>query len=695
MPRLRSVGFCCLAAIGLLGACIASAPEGIRRRTDGDGGGGSSPGTTPPQDPPPIDPGSDPHAVLGASPSHGPFTGGQRVLVQGRGFSSDVRIWLGDVEVDPSSIIPVDPGRVQVVAPPGAAGPVDLTVQNGDDESTRRTLPGGYTYDALYAVPSSGPVSGGNVIEIHGQETAWDASTVARIDQEPCAALVVESATKLLCTVPKGTPGAKTIAVSAGDQSLLVLDGYTYEDSTNGFKGGLSGAPIAGKLKVLVYNNFTGDPIPAAQVVVGDNLATALTGATDGTGVKLFEEPSLDGPRTVTIAARCHNPISFVAVPVDTVTVYLDPVLTPACAEGSGDPPPVGGKGGSAGLIEGELVWESIDEFKRGDWENIPGPQGPDERKAAYVFVVTSDASGNFYLPQAASAITPESPGDRGYRFLIYTAPGNRALYALAGIENRAVSPPRFTAYVMGAVRGIPVTPGAATDGVYLSMRKTLDQALIMDVTAPAPGPKGPDRLRASVSIMYGNEGYINLPAGVQTPYIPFAGDLAFVGVPSLTADLAGSSYVSTARAVTGPGALEPMSVVGRVLTSTTSQVVGVGDFVGVPVLATPALNGPWDGAHLATSFTAGAPVDLSVYDIASGNGLIRWTVAVPAGSHAIELPDLRQLGLEHGALPGGPVSIGVYGARIDGFDYTKLRYRDMRPAGMTAYATDTFNAHL
>jgi hypothetical protein len=123
--------------------------------------------------------------------------------------------------------------------------------------------------------------------------------------------------------------------------------------------------------------------------------------------------------------------------------------------------------------------------------------------------------------------------------------------------------------------------------------------------------------------------------------------------------------------------------------------VVSIGDFVGVPTLTTPALNGAWDGAQLATTFAPGAPIDLSVYDIVSGNGLIRWTVAVPLGAHAIQVPDLRPLGLSYGSVPDGPITISVYGARIDGFDYANLRYRDLRPGGMTAYAMDAFSAHL
>jgi hypothetical protein len=135
------------------------------------------------------------------------------------------------------------------------------------------------------------------------------------------------------------------------------------------------------------------------------------------------------------------------------------------------------------------------------------------------------------------------------------------------------------------------------------------------------------------------------------------------------------------------------MSVIGRLLSTSTSQAVAAGGFVGVPTLTAPPPSSAWDGRHLATTFAAGAPIDLSVYDVVSGNGLIRWTIAVPQGSHAIELPDLSFV--EEGSIPKGPLTISVYGARVAGFNYGSLKYRDLRPAGMSAYSLDTFSAHL
>src|SRR5690606_37144940 len=159
------------------------------------------------------------------------------------------------------------PRRAQVYAPPHPPGEVELVAQNGDDTSTRRVLPAGYSYDALYATPDEGPVAGGTVIQIFGTLTSWDTDLVeARVDQEPCTTTAVVSPTELSCMVPKGTPGAKSISVVTSEGTTTALDACTYQDSSDGFKGGLSGAPLADTLCVLAFDNFTGDPLVGATV---------------------------------------------------------------------------------------------------------------------------------------------------------------------------------------------------------------------------------------------------------------------------------------------------------------------------------------------------------------------------------------------------------------------------------------------
>lgn len=697
-----AVASCALAAFAFA-ACVAVAPTGIHLQTQGGGGAGGAGGGLaglgggPPANPPPDAAGSDPHAVIGANPSHGAFNGGDVVLVSGRGFTSKARVWFGPNEVDETTTVPVSPDSVQVITPPGTAGPVDLIVQDGDDTSTQRTLAGGYSYDALYAVPDVGPVPGGTVIQIAGQGTSWDATTVAAIDQNPCTTLTVNSPTLLTCTVPAGTPGGKTITVTTssdgGSETILVLDGYTYQDSSDGFKGGLSGAPLAGQLTVLVYDNFTGDPIPGALVVVGSDIATAIQAMSDASGVTVIDDSSLTTPQTVTVAAECHGPISFVTEPVNTVTAYLDPVLSPACG-GSGDPPPVGGKVGQLGEVTGQLVWPLVGEFMEGGWSNVPSPIGKTQQQVAYVFAAASDPTQPFQLPDISTAVTPAMASGAGYPFSIELWPGNASLYAIAGIEDTGKSPPEFTGYAMGAVNGVPVLPGQITGGVYIAMSQALNQALTLDVSPPAPGPQGPDRLDAEVAVNLGHGGYALLPIGQKSPFLPLQGNLDFVGLPGLDGPLAGALYVATASAVTGPTATAPMSVVTSVQTNNTAQVLAIGGFVSVPQLTTPATGTVWDGVHLATTFPPGGAVpDLTVYDISAGNGLMHWTVAAPGGSQAISLPSLA--GFPQLALPPGPLVIGVYGAKIANFDYGSLRYVQMTTRGMSAYSLSYFNANL
>ena len=428
-------------------------------------------------------------------------------------------------------------------------------------------------------------------------------------------------------------------------------------------------------------------------MIAGSDISTALQTTSDTSGLAVLQDPSLNAPVTVTVAGHCHSPISFVLEPVDTVTAYLDPVLSPACA-GSGDPPPTGGQVGTLGEVQGELVWPMINEGMKAGWTNVPAPLKSTEHQVAYLFDASGDPTQAFYLPAESSAVTPQTSGNQGYGFAYDLWPGNRSVYAVAGIQDDSKSPPEFTAYVTGFVNGVPVLPGLVTSSVFISMNKPLDQALTMSVTAPVPGPQGPDRLDAAVAVLLGPDGYAIFPAGQKSPFLPVTGNLSFVGLPGLDGALQGALFIATASAVTGPSGGAPLSVISSVQTNNTSQALDVSGFVGVPVLTAPVGNAAWDGMHLATTFaTGGAPPDLTVYNVSAGNGLVHWLIAAAGGSQAITVPSLA--GYPDCTLPPGPINIAVYGGKVTGFDYTKLLYRQIQPTGMSAYSLDYFDAHL
>ncbi|MEO7036942.1 MAG: IPT/TIG domain-containing protein [Polyangiaceae bacterium] len=682
-------------AAGAVPACLSRADAPFSRQTDRDGTAGMSGinvqgGTSDASIPlPPI----APHAVVNVSPPHGSFAGGGVALVRGNGFTSGARVWFGNVQLDSSAVVAIDPQRIQVTVPAGHAGAVDVSVQNGTDATTRASLSGGYSYDPFYADPAGGPTSGGTLITLKGDGTKWDAHTTVAIDQVDCPVAELVSPTELTCTVPVGTPGSKPIGVTTKDGgAVAVLDAYVYGNSDNGFKGGLSGNALGGSLKVIVLDNLTGLALTDATVVVGDDITSADILKTDSSGVALDTNAGLGPQRTVTIARKCYAPQTFVGVTVDTVTAFVDPILSPLCGA-KGDLPPSGGSSSSGATITGQVVWPLTAELRRDGWLDVPAPKSDAEQLVAYVLHLSSSATDPFTLPDISQAITPSSTGDRGYSFNSYGQAGNFTLYALAGIENVSLTPPTFTAYQMGLVRGVAAEAGQTKDNVFIQIDVDLDHALTLDLSPPTVTARGPNRMQASASIQVGNEGFAPLPSGSISRTLPLAGDLSFVGVPTLTGSLLGTSYMATARAVTGDVGGTPRSVVGLVSAKTTSDPLVIDQFVQVPSLTTPAPNAAWNGTALASQRApGGSPVDLVVYSIASAGGLINWTVVAPDSSAAFNLPDLNalspDLGISHGAL-----TITVNAAHISNFSYGALRYRDITQRGWTAYATDVFYA--
>jgi len=638
-------------------------------------------------------PATAPHAVLGVNPPRGSFAGGGLALISGNGFAGNARVWFGDIELDRTAIVPIDPQRIQVTVPPGHTGAVDVSVQNGSDDSTLSTLIGGYSYDQFYAFPDSGPTSGGTQITLYGDGTRWNDATEVTIDQNPCTALEVVSKTELRCLTPAGTPGSKPIRVSTSvDED--VLDAFVYSNSDNGFKGGLSGNALTDHLRVLVLNNITAEAVAGATVIVGDDIASADISKTDESGVMVDERPKLGPKRTVTVARKCFQPQTFVDVDVENVTVFLDPILAPGCSPPSGDLPASGGSGVYGANVTGQVVWPATAEFKRNGWLDVPTPQSDDEQLVAYVLRLTGSPTDRFSLPSGAQAVTPSSPGNRGYAFNSYgLPPGNFTLYALAGIENRSLKPPTFTAYQMGLVRGVAAKSGETRSDVFIQIDVDLDHTLTLDLSPPAITARGPDRVQASASIQVGSEGFAPLPNGYISRDLPLAGPLSFVGVPTLSRSLLGTSYVVTARAVTGQAGSTPRSVVGLVSAKDTSQPLLIDQFVQVPKLTVPAPNAAWDGKTLAsTRAPGGSAVDLFVYEVESAGGLSAWKVIAPGSAESFNLPDLNALDSDLG-LSKGPITITVNAAQIDHFVYGALRYRDIAQRGWTAYATDVFFA--
>jgi hypothetical protein len=633
----------------------------------------------------------DPFAVTGLLPSHGPWTGGTRATITGRGFPSGVKVWIGSTALDPSEVFASDPTRASVVTPAGTPGAADVRVRN-DATAQERTLVGGFFYDALVVSPSSGATTGGTRIVLRGSGTHWTSGSVVAVGGQPCTSLSFTDSTDLACTTPAGSPGSQDVTVTTAGGALdQARDAFTYSDSPDGYRGGLYGGALSGNLQVIAFDAWTGTPLAGGKAIAGSNLATAVVGTFDASGTVALSGPSLTGKVTVTVAAKCHQPVTFVDVPVDTVTAYLVPELDPSSCQGD---PPSSGNGvlTQYGEVDGELAWTGGIEFERAAWKNVPSPIGS-EQQVAYVWTTTGDPVSGFQLPSAASATTPASDGLIGYAYALGALPGNQNVYALAGLEDRSATPPWFEPYVMGVVRGVLVQPGTKTIGVDIPMTTLLDHVVTTSPQPPVPTPRGPDRLLSTLAVNVGAGQFAILPQGTASTLLPISGTIPFVGVPSLDGTLSGASYDLTGAAVSGANGSSPTSVVRRIETTNANDLLTVGGFFAIPTLIQPSAA-QWSGTHV--TLQASGPIDIAVVNVSSGNGLLTWQIVAPGSNLSFDVPDLSQVpgvaGLVH-----GPLSTTFSIARMEGFDYTQLRYGQLnalRPGAASnawnAYAQDT-----
>jgi hypothetical protein len=649
------------------------------------------------------DPG-DPFGIDGLSPSHGPFKGGARAFIRGRGFSSKLRVFFGPNEAT-GDILASDPTRVAIDTPAGNPGFVDVRIRD-EATSKERVLANGYYYDAFYAVPDTGATTGGTRIALTGSGTQWTVGTKVSIGGIDCGAVDVQSPTRLECVTPASTPGVKDITVITPDlQSQQARDGFTYSDSTDGYRGGLSGNAFSGTVKVLVFNSWFGTPIPGAEVVIGPNLKDGIRKQTGVNGVVEVADLPKGTMPTVTVAAKCHQPYTFVDVPVDTVTVYLDPVLDLSCVEL--DPPSPGGGGGGGrygGIIEGQLIFPGAGEFERVGWTTVPNPTRPTERRAAYAFSAFGSPNGTFQLPPPSEAITPDSPGAAGFTYDVVVFPGNVTIYVVAGLEDRSLSPARFVPYAMGVVRGVSVPPQAKVQGVDVKMDILFDHQVTLAPVPPTPGVRGPDRLSSDIALTLGSAGYAILPSSNRVVPLPFSGEIDFIGMPSLDKAIAGEQYVIGSVAATTADLARPASVVSRIRTTNSNTPIVIGGFLGVPVPISPGA-GTWTPDDTAQALPikfdgASGSVDLTVVRIGSGGGLINWTIVAPGAKKDFTVPDISKIPplvedgevTWHYELVRGGIGTTVNVARVDDFKYEKLRLGQLSSASWSAYAIDAVN---
>ncbi|WP_167543178.1 IPT/TIG domain-containing protein [Streptomyces violaceusniger] len=178
-----------------------------------------------------------------------------------------------------TSFTVVSATQIKAIAPPGAAGPVQITV----------TGPGGISNAVTYfyvgvptltgAAPALGPVSGDNIVTLTG--TNLLGATAVRFGATPALSFTVVSATQITAEAPPGSGTVQITAVTPGGTSNGVP--YTYVAVPVLTSLSPTGGPLnAGTTVTLFGSGLTTTSTvlfgttPASFTVVSDTWVTAI-----------------------------------------------------------------------------------------------------------------------------------------------------------------------------------------------------------------------------------------------------------------------------------------------------------------------------------------------------------------------------------------------------------------------------------
>ncbi|WP_371502064.1 IPT/TIG domain-containing protein [Kitasatospora sp. NBC_00374] len=146
--------------------------------------------------------------LIGVVPNQGPLSGGNTVTLTGSNLTTATAVTFGAA---PAAFTVVSDVQLVATAPPGATGPVNLTVTTPG--GTSNGLPYSYLSAPVLTgvVPNQGPLSGGNTVTLTGSNLTT--ATAVTFGAAP-AAFTVVSDVQLVATAPPGATGPVNLTVT-------------------------------------------------------------------------------------------------------------------------------------------------------------------------------------------------------------------------------------------------------------------------------------------------------------------------------------------------------------------------------------------------------------------------------------------------------------------------------------------------
>lgn len=150
-------------------------------------------------------------AVSKVSPVKGPASGGTIVKIAGTGFASISSVRFGG---ESAAFTVTSSSKITATAPPGATGPVDVTVTNpGGTSALSAADRFKYTPTVTAVAPSSGTGAGGTSVTVSGSGFALGSATVFKFGSPKATSVNCGSSTT--CTMLSPPHAATTVQVKA------------------------------------------------------------------------------------------------------------------------------------------------------------------------------------------------------------------------------------------------------------------------------------------------------------------------------------------------------------------------------------------------------------------------------------------------------------------------------------------------
>jgi hypothetical protein len=282
----------------------------------------------------------EPPAITAILPGAGPFTGGTRVTLEGRGFAAvPARVAFGGVPA--LDVVVESDARLNCLTPPGPVGERVTVVLSTKDGSA--AVLDGYAYEDLDPeltgiVPVHGPSGGGTRVTLSGKNFTAQGAGPTRVRFGGVAAgnVVVQSDVAVQCDAPPGKAGARVEVALENDKGEASLPGaFRYHDRPT-----LSGlTPAAGRAEGGTRVTLTGSGFSTDEA--GTNRVTF--GGLPATGVSVLSDSEL----------QCTTPSGVAGATVDVALVNRNGSATLAGSFRYYARPTLAGLSPSSGRAEG------------------------------------------------------------------------------------------------------------------------------------------------------------------------------------------------------------------------------------------------------------------------------------------------------------------------------------------------------